>query len=109
MSQSERVPSYSVGTHAGRESITCGLCGSRSCDPRDVTERYCGSCHVFHDDVADPDVVVVERARALAGDLGRLVEAFPHLDGQIVRIVIQLVLVGFQARLLDNVAGPDIR
>lgn len=31
--------------------ITCLLCNRTSNHPRDVAEKYCGSCHVFHDDL----------------------------------------------------------
>lgn len=31
--------------------ILCHRCRRVSYHPRDVSERYCGSCHVFHDDV----------------------------------------------------------
>lgn len=29
--------------------IVCGTCGMTSWNPRDVLERYCGKCHVFHE------------------------------------------------------------
>ena len=31
-------------------SIRCLLCGLISYHPRDVSERYCGHCHIFHED-----------------------------------------------------------
>ena len=31
-------------------SITCHVCGRTSHHPKDVMERYCGYCHVFHSD-----------------------------------------------------------
>jgi hypothetical protein len=45
-----------------RSAIRCELCGSVSAHPRDVAERYCGWCHLFHD--------VVAQARALAAQPG---------------------------------------
>jgi uncharacterized OB-fold protein len=30
--------------------IRCHTCGRTSYHPKDVEERYCGHCHVFHDD-----------------------------------------------------------
>lgn len=30
-------------------SITCPKCGRTSYHPRDVSERYCGNCHQFHE------------------------------------------------------------
>ncbi|WP_233854149.1 hypothetical protein [Paraburkholderia sp. HD33-4] len=32
--------------------IRCRLCGRISWNPNDVEQRYCGACHVFHDDRA---------------------------------------------------------
>ncbi len=32
-------------------SITCPQCGRTSHHPRDISERYCGACHQFHDDM----------------------------------------------------------
>jgi hypothetical protein len=31
-------------------AITCGRCGMTSYNPHDVAARYCGHCHVFHED-----------------------------------------------------------
>lgn len=31
-----------------RETITCLICRRTSHHPMDVSERYCGNCHVFH-------------------------------------------------------------
>jgi len=33
------------------ESVTCPVCGKTSFNPNDVRERYCGNCHMFHDDM----------------------------------------------------------
>ena len=33
-------------------SITCLLCGWTSYHLEDVAHRYCGHCHIFHDDEA---------------------------------------------------------
>ena len=30
--------------------IRCHTCGRTSFHPKDITERYCGRCHVFHED-----------------------------------------------------------
>jgi ribosomal protein S27AE len=32
------------------QAITCGRCGMTSYNRRDVAARYCGNCHVFHED-----------------------------------------------------------
>lgn len=34
----------------GGDSITCTKCRNRSHSPNDVEKRYCGFCHVFHED-----------------------------------------------------------
>jgi hypothetical protein len=34
----------------GGTAIRCRECGLVSYSPRDVSERYCGKCHKFHDD-----------------------------------------------------------
>lgn len=31
--------------------IVCPKCGMVSHNPNDVRERYCGACHVFHDNL----------------------------------------------------------
>jgi ribosomal protein L37E len=42
---------YTITTDRdGRQSITCHTCGRTSYHPEDVRQRYCGYCHVFHDD-----------------------------------------------------------
>lgn len=37
------------------ETITCGRCGRTSHHPEDVKNRYCGNCHVFHDDIPEAE------------------------------------------------------
>jgi hypothetical protein len=44
------APTFTIASD-GR-SITCGLCGWTSYHPEDVAHRYCGHCHIFHDDAA---------------------------------------------------------
>lgn len=34
-------------------SIVCLRCGAQSFNPHDIAERYCGRCHVFHDDAKE--------------------------------------------------------
>lgn len=50
----EILPTYEVvKAHAGAPvAIRCLLCGLSSQNPHDVDHRYCGRCHVFHDDLA---------------------------------------------------------
>lgn len=36
-------------------SIQCLGCGFTSYHPMDVKEKYCGHCHVFHEDIWPPD------------------------------------------------------
>jgi hypothetical protein len=38
------------GTQTGATSITCFTCGRTSYHPDDVRQRFCGHCHVFHED-----------------------------------------------------------
>jgi hypothetical protein len=42
---------YQLVTHHGSQGIQCLLCGLTSWHPMDVQERYCGRCHIFHEDV----------------------------------------------------------
>jgi hypothetical protein len=35
-----------------RTGIRCLTCKNVSWNPTDVAQRYCGYCHVFHDDAA---------------------------------------------------------
>lgn len=46
------MPSYTIS--ADGKSITCLKCQRTSHNPNDVRFRYCGWCHVFHE---DPDAV----------------------------------------------------
>ncbi|WP_405137578.1 hypothetical protein [Nocardia sp. NBC_01388] len=32
-----------------RCSITCPVCQWTSYNPQDITHRYCGNCHQYHD------------------------------------------------------------
>jgi ribosomal protein S27AE len=34
----------------GPASITCLVCGATSFNAHDVDQRYCGKCHVFHEE-----------------------------------------------------------
>lgn len=43
---------YEIISAAGRAGITCMTCGMTSWNPGDVKNRYCGKCHVFHEDAA---------------------------------------------------------
>ena len=43
-------PGYLVRVVDGRPTITCLACGRSSTNTHDVAQRYCGACHVFHDD-----------------------------------------------------------
>jgi ribosomal protein S27AE len=46
-----RLPVPRTDTPIVRPSFTCPRCGWVSHHPQDVTERYCGHCHVFLDDL----------------------------------------------------------
>jgi hypothetical protein len=44
---------YVIALVDGRTwSITCLICGRTSFNLTDVTVKYCGACHVFHEDGA---------------------------------------------------------
>jgi hypothetical protein len=45
-------------------SITCPRCQMTSYHPDDIKERYCGACHMFHDQMTEPPI-----AAAVARDL----------------------------------------
>ena len=45
-------PFDSFSISAGGDSITCYLCGWTSHDQRDVKEKYCPRCLIFHEDRA---------------------------------------------------------
>lgn len=36
---------------AGEDGIVCRFCGLASWNPKDVTERFCGHCHLFLGDI----------------------------------------------------------
>lgn len=36
-----------------RPSISCPRCGLVSYHPKDIEERYCANCHMWHDDMVD--------------------------------------------------------
>lgn len=42
-----KLPRFSISP--GGKSITCHVCGKTSWHPEDVRNKYCGFCHVFHD------------------------------------------------------------
>jgi hypothetical protein len=68
-------------------SITCHTCGRTSANPNDIRERYCGHCHVFHDDAAGAEPLVTEaltrelRALAPMGPIGLRPETVLQLVG----------------------------
>lgn len=39
---------YIAGWDENGDWIACSLCGLKSYNPNDVTNRYCGKCHHFH-------------------------------------------------------------
>jgi hypothetical protein len=45
----------------GGEAIKCLACGLTSHHPKDVEHRYCGKCHVFHNDEDLKDKLGVDR------------------------------------------------
>jgi protein-arginine kinase activator protein McsA len=51
----------------GRESITCPACGMTSHNPNDVTQRYCGNCHGYIDDMLNAQAMIHLAARSSGG------------------------------------------
>jgi hypothetical protein len=46
------TPSYKIANEGSAyTSITCLLCNRLSYNPNDVEKKYCGNCHIFHDQV----------------------------------------------------------
>lgn len=41
-----------IEKHYPTKSITCPRCWMASRSPRDILERYCGACHLFHDEMS---------------------------------------------------------
>ena len=65
---SDAFQSTYVLAHDG-SSITCLGCGMTSHNPTDVAERYCGHCHVFHEQASVViELLVAEFRQILAGD-----------------------------------------
>jgi hypothetical protein len=38
-------------------AITCNTCGLTSHHPRDIMNRYCGRCNIFHDDPPSDEAI----------------------------------------------------
>jgi Zn finger protein HypA/HybF involved in hydrogenase expression len=45
-----RMQNASYTISADGRSITCHHCGMTSYNRNDIAQRYCGHCHLFHDD-----------------------------------------------------------
>ena len=45
------APTYELIEAEGVRAIRCLLCGAVSANANDRRQRYCGRCHLFHDDV----------------------------------------------------------
>jgi hypothetical protein len=41
---------YTISYIQGCRFIKCHTCGMTSFAPNDIENRYCGNCHVFHED-----------------------------------------------------------
>lgn len=64
------MPSYTISDDG--KAITCGACGVTSHNPHDVAERYCGHCHVFHDDAVRTATWAKVRARGTVKQKGQI-------------------------------------
>lgn len=49
---SEPIETFQISEDG--KTITCLGCNRTSSHPRDVSDHYCGFCHVFHDDLWPP-------------------------------------------------------
>ena len=67
------MKTYDILTRGGRECIRCRQCGARSYDPSDLRNRYCGSCKIHHDLLADAILIAKSEPdglRMIAGMVG---------------------------------------
>jgi|SRR5262245_1165668 len=46
------IHTYKISPDGG--AITCLICQRTSYHPKDVQQKYCGACHIFHDDIWPP-------------------------------------------------------
>ncbi len=46
----DQLLGYSLVREGDRTGIRCQTCGFTSWHPEDVRQKYCGNCHVFHDE-----------------------------------------------------------
>ena len=57
-------------------AITCRICGLTSYNPHDVEHRYCGKCHIVHDEqlsLKPGDEVLILKGHPWAGETGTLI------------------------------------
>ena len=47
----ERTYQIILNDEGKAHAIKCHTCGLTSYHPKDVSHRYCGKCHIFHDDL----------------------------------------------------------
>jgi hypothetical protein len=47
----QAVPARDAAAFVAPPSIACPFCRRRSFNRHDITERYCGACHRFHEDL----------------------------------------------------------
>jgi len=50
----QQGPTYSIVRINETQAIRCERCQRISYSSGDIAHRYCGHCHVYHDDVAPP-------------------------------------------------------
>jgi ribosomal protein L37E len=48
---------YELVDEQGLSGIRCLCCGSVSYHPQDVAQRYCGCCHLFHEETSPKALV----------------------------------------------------
>lgn len=45
----------------GQDRIICPRCGMTSYNPGDIKNKYCGNCHLFHDQIEEENETAVSR------------------------------------------------
>lgn len=48
--QINKMKTFELVTKNNQEGIKCLLCGLTSFYPHDIKNKFCGSCHLFHED-----------------------------------------------------------
>ena len=66
---------FTIQWSEGKQSITCLLCHHTSYNSNDVAQRYCGYCHLFHEESAKEHPGKEAKSFPAVGSAERLSEA----------------------------------